>query len=155
MSRTVATTRNGRAVPSLVNEFFHPDRFFGSSLFGLEDPLLGSKGWGFVPEANIIETSKAYKIELAAPGLEKKDFQVEIQDGVLYVRAEKEEEKEEEDKNFRRREFSYHSFTRSFALPESLLLDKIEATYEKGILHLNLPKKEATLAKPSKQIKVG
>ena len=155
MSRVASNTRNGRDLPSLVNEFFQPERFLGASFFELEDPLLGAEDWGFIPEANIIETSKAYKIELAAPGLEKKDFKVEIQDGVLHVRAEKEEEKEENDKNFRRREFSYHSFSRSFALPESLLLDKIEASYEKGILHLHLPKKEVTVSKPTKQIKVG
>lgn len=155
MSRVITTPRNGRTLPSLVNEFFQPERFFGSSLLGLEDPLLGIEGWSLVPEANLIETSKAFKIELAAPGLEKKDFKVEIQDGLLLVHAEKEEEQEEEDKNFRRREFSYHSFSRSFALPDNLLLDKIEASYTHGILHLTLPKKEVTVSKPSKQIKVG
>lgn len=127
MSRVVTTPRNGRTLPSLVNEFFQPERFFGSSLLGLEDSLLGSEGWALVPEANIIETNKAYKIELAAPGLEKKDFNVEIQDGVLHVCAEREEEKEEEDKNFRRTEFSYHSFSRSFVC-QMAYFDKIEAT---------------------------
>ena len=108
-----------------------------------------------VPDANIIENEKDYKIDLAAPGLEKKDFKVEILDGVLSISAEKEEEKKEEGKNFRRREFSYNSFKRSFTLPDNLLNDKIDAKYENGILHLTLPKKEVTVSKPAKQIKVA
>ena len=132
MTRAASNTRNGRDLPSLVNEFFQPERFLGSSFFELEDPLLGAEDWGFIPEANIIETSKAYKIELEAPGLEKRISRRKSRDGVLHVRAEKEEENEENDKNFRRREFSYHSFSRPFALPESLLLDKIDCPYSKG-----------------------
>jgi HSP20 family protein len=103
----------------------------------------------------LIETEKAYHIELAAPGLEKKDFSIELQDGMLHIRAEKEEEQSEEDKNYRRKEFSYFSFSRSFALPDNLLVDKIEASYTHGILHLTLPKKEVIVSKPVKQIKVG
>jgi HSP20 family protein len=61
-----------------VNEFFQPERFFGSSLVGLEDSLIGTEGWAQVPGANISETDKAYSIELAVPGLKKKDFKVEV-----------------------------------------------------------------------------
>ncbi len=151
------TTRKnvGRSFPSLANEFFHADRWLGSSFLDLDGNQFTSDNWGLVPGANISETEKAYSIELAVPGLEKKDFKVEVQDGVLHISAEREEEKSEEDKNYRRQEFSYHSFSRAFTLPDNLLLDKIEASYTHGILHLTLPKKEITVSKPSKQIKVG
>lgn len=154
---TQLTTRKniGRSYPSLTSDLFNPERWFGSSLLDFDGNLLGSDTWGMVPGANISETDKAYSIELAVPGLEKKDFKVEVQDGVLSISAEREEEKSEEDKNYRRQEFSYHSFSRAFTLPDNLLLDKIEANYTHGILHLTLPKKEVTLSKPSKQIKVG
>ena len=155
MAQLTTRKNGGRSLPSLANEFFNADRWLGSSLFDLDSNLVAPDTWGLVPGANISETDKAYNIELAVPGLEKKDFKVEVQDGVLHISAEREEEKSEEDKNYRRQEFSYHSFSRAFTLPDNLLLDKIEASYTHGILHLTLPKKEITVSKPSKQIKVG
>ncbi len=155
MAQLTTRKNGGRSFPSLANEFFNADRWLGSSLFDLDSNLVAPDTWGLVPGANISETDKAYSIELAVPGLEKKDFKVEVQDGVLSISAEREEEKSEEDKNYRRQEFSYHSFSRAFTLPDNLLLDKIEANYTHGILHLTLPKKEITVSKPSKQIKVG
>ena len=155
MAQLTTRKNGGRSFPSLANEFFNADRWLGSSLFDLDSNLVAPDTWGLVPGANISETDKAYSIELAVPGLEKKDFKVEVQDGVLHISAEREEEKSEEDKNYRRQEFSYHSFSRAFTLPDNLLLDKIEASYTHGILHLTLPKKEITVSKPSKQIKVG
>ena len=108
-----------------------------------------------VPNANIVENDKDFRIELAAPGLERKDFKVEVDNNVLIISAEKEEEKKEENNNFKRREFSYNSFRRSFALPENSLPDKIDAKYDSGILHLTLPKKEVTISTPAKQIQVA
>lgn len=154
MAQLTTRKNGGRAFPSLSSEIFSPERWFGSSLLDFDGNPFASDTWVQAPGANISETEKAYNIELAAPGLEKKDFKVEIQDGILSISAEREEEKSEEDKNYRRQEFSYHSFSRSFALPDNLLLDKIEATYTHGILHLTLPKKEVTISKPSTQIKV-
>ena len=154
MSLIVAKKRKGRFLPNLVDDFFSSDRFFGPSILDADGNLLGRNASLVVPEANIIENGKDYKIELAAPGLERKDFHVEIQDNVLSISAEKEEEKKEETKNFRRREFSYNSFCRSFTLPDNLVTDKIDAKYENGVLRLTLPKKEVTISKPPKQIKV-
>lgn len=74
---------------------------------------------------------------------------------MLTVSAEKEHESKTENKTYRSREFSYSSFYRSFVLPENLILDKIDAKYENGILKLMLPKKEVTVSKPVKQIKVA
>lgn len=152
MSLVVSKKSNGRVFPSLVNDFFNTDKFFGPSILDFEGNLLDSLVF---PEANIIENHKDYQIELAAPGLEKNDFKVEIQDDVLSISAEKKEEKKEEDKNFRRREFSYNSFCRSFTLPDNLITEKIDAKYENGVLRLTLPKKEVTISKPTKQIKVS
>ena len=114
MTLVVRNKRNGSAFPSLVSDFFNTDRFFGPSILDFDGGLLDIDKSLVVPEANIIENGKEFKVELAAPGLEKKDFKVEVQDGVLSISAEKEEETKEEDKNFRRREFSYNSFCRSF-----------------------------------------
>ncbi|HLP33706.1 MAG TPA: Hsp20/alpha crystallin family protein [Bacteroidia bacterium] len=154
MSLVLTKKRNGRAFPSLVNDFFNMDKFFSPSILDFDGSLLDYDNSLVVPEANIIENDKDYKIELAVPGLDKNDFKVEVQEGILSISAEKEEEKKEEDKNFRRREFSYNSFSRSFTLPENLVTDKIDAKYENGVLRLTLPKKEVTISKPVKQIKV-
>ena len=147
--------RNGTKFPTLVDDFFNT-RSFLPNVFDFDSDFFDMNGGSLlVPDANIIENEKDYKIDLAAPGLEKKDFKVEILDGVLNISAEKEEEKKEEGKNFRRREFSYNSFKRAFTLPDNLMNDKIDAKYENGILHLTLPKKEVTISKPAKQIKVA
>ena len=85
----------------------------------------------------------------------RKDFKVEVNNDVLSISAEKEEESKKEDKNYRSREFSYNSFYRSFALPQNLVTDKIDAKYENGILKLVLPKMEVSVQKPLKKIKVA
>lgn len=146
--------KNKATLPSVVSDFF-TDRFFTPSILDFEGGLLDRGTSLLIPDANITENDKDFTIELAAPGLDKKDFAVEIQDGVLNISAEKEEEKEEKDKNYRRREFSYDSFSRSFTLPENCMTDKIDAKYENGVLHVTLPKKEVTVSKPAKQIKVA
>jgi HSP20 family protein len=156
MTVLLKNKRNGSSLPTMVDNFFNADNFFASSI--LNNGLLDIGGTVYIPEANIIENGKNYKIELAAPGLERKDFKVEVKDNILKISAEKENENEEEindeKKYFCRKEFSYNSFTRSFTLPENLITDKIDAKYENGILHLTLPKKEVTVSKPAKQIKV-
>ena len=155
MSLVLRKKRNRSALPSLVDDFFNTDRFFGPSILDFDGKLLDLDRSLAVPSANIDETDKDYKIELAAPGLERKDFKVEVQDGVLSISAEKEEETKEDRKNFRRREFSYNSFCRCFTLPENLVTDKIDAKYENGVLRLSLPKKEVTISKPKTEIKVS
>ena len=155
MALVVRKKRTGSALPALMDDFYNTDRFFGPSILDFDGGLLDLDSSFLVPEANIIENGKDYKIELAAPGLERKDFKVEVQDGVLTISAEKEEETKEDKKNFRRREFSYNSFCRSFTLPENLVTDKIDAKYENGVLRLSLPKKEVTISKPAKQIHVA
>ncbi len=125
--------------------------FFNNELFNL--PAMASRG-ATVPAVNINETDKEFELELAAPGLKKNDFQVNVDRNVLTVSTEKKEEKEEKDKQFTRKEFSYHSFSRSFTLPESINQEKIDAKYADGVLKLVLPKKEEVIPK-SKEIKIA
>ncbi|MEI6595038.1 MAG: Hsp20/alpha crystallin family protein [Bacteroidota bacterium] len=142
-------------LPSLVSDFFDTGRMFPSVLDFDGDLLDLNLAPLVVPDANIIENGKDYKIELAAPGLERKDFKVEVENNILTISAEKKEEKHEENNNYKRREFSYNSFKRTFTLPENSVSDKIDAKYENGILRLSLPKKEVTVSKAPKQIKVA
>ena len=150
---SLLTTKRA-TLPSLVSDILNTGRIL-PNVFDLERNLFDIDGGALViPDANIIENDKDFKIELAAPGLERKDFKVEVENGVLTISTEKEEEKKEERKNYRRREFSYRAFTRSFTLPDNSLPEKIDAKYDNGVLHLTLPKKEISVSKP-KEIKVS
>jgi HSP20 family protein len=93
-----------------------------------------------LPAANVKETEKAYHVELAAPGMKKEDFKVEVNEDLLSIRAERKEEKESTEERFTKREFNYTSFVRSFRLPENVKAEDIEATYKDGILALEIPK---------------
>ncbi len=141
-----------RSLPSLMDNLMETSNFLNSNIFDWDG---GQRDMPLMPDANIVENEKDFRIELAAPGLEKKDFKIEVSNGILSVSAEKEKEEKEEKENYRRREFSYNSFSRSFALPDNSLPDKIDAKYENGILRLSLPKKEVTVSKPKKEIKVS
>lgn len=143
--------RNGNLFPSLVNDFFDTDLVLRPSLFDFGGGLLKNN----LPSVNITEDEKTFKFELAAPGLEKKDFKVETDNGTLTISSEKEKESKEEKENYCRKEFSYSSFSRSFQLPDNSLPEKIDAKYENGVLKLTLPKKEVTISKPKKEIKVS
>lgn len=129
---------------SLFNDLFDEDRLN----FDWE------KGWGKVPSANVIEKNSLFQIELAAPGMKKTDFHIDIDNGQLTISSEKEEEKEEKEENYTRKEFNYSSFSRSFLLPESINTEKIKAKYQDGILKLDLPKREEAKLK-KKEIAVG
>ena len=136
--------------PSLLTDRWIPD-FFENERFFDSDWLKNVT----VPSVNIRETEKEFFVELAAPGLQKGDFKIELDNNVLTVSSEKEEEKKEEEKDYKRREFSYSSFSRSFQLPENILADKIDAKYENGVLKLSIPKKEITVSASKKEIKVS
>lgn len=153
MTQLATRTRNGngRLFPKFIDEFFNTDRFLID--FDGSFPNLNFKN--ILPEANIVENKKEYKIELAAPGLDKKDFKIELKNGMLTISAEKEQETKAEDENYLSKEFSYSSLYRTFALPDNLVADKIDAKYENGVLKLKLPKSELSIQEPVKQIKVS
>jgi HSP20 family protein len=152
---TLLIKRNAATRPALASDLFNTNMLL-PSVFDFDGDLFDFDGGSFVvPNANIAENDKDFRIDLAAPGLERKDFKVEVDNGILSISAEKEEESEEENKNFRRREFSYNSFRRSFSLPDNSVPDKIDAKYENGVLRLVIPKKEVSISKPVKEIKVS
>ncbi|HPE84379.1 MAG: Hsp20/alpha crystallin family protein [Aequorivita sp.] len=96
-----------------------------------------------IPAINIIENLPNFVVELAAPGLQKEDFTIEVEEGTLKIASKIEEKKEESnDSNFKRREFNYKSFERTFKLPEDIKVEDIQANYENGILRVTLPKME-------------
>jgi HSP20 family protein len=95
-----------------------------------------------VPAVNITENEHEYSISVAAPGLKKSDFNIDVEGNMLTISSEKEESKEENDARYTRKEYNYNSFSRSFTLPEVVNKEKIEAIYEEGVLKLALPKKE-------------
>ena len=95
-----------------------------------------------VPAANISESAAHYHVELAAPGLKKEDFKVSLERNVLNISVEQRTENTQEEKNYAKREYSYNSFVRSFTLPESADENGIQASYNDGILAINIPKRE-------------
>mgnify|MGYP001053538928 CR=1 FL=1 len=149
MSLIKFNNRN-RLFPSWNNDglksFLSNDDFFNNDFFE-EDSLM--------PAMNVKEHEKDFEIEFAAPGFSKKDFEVTINDNILNVCGEKENETEEKEDDYTRKEFSYNSFKRSLQLPKSVNADQnVKATYKDGILKLNLQKKEEAKAKPKKVIEV-
>jgi len=140
-------------LPTWTNDLFDAGRFLSPRMFNFD-----GDGFEFpnrIPSVNIMENEKEFKIEMAAPGLERKDFKVEVEGGILCISSEKEEEIKEEKSNYTRKEYSYNSFNRSFTLPENSMPDKISAKYENGVLAIVLPKKEMNVMKPVKEIKVS
>lgn len=133
--------RNDMAFPSLMNEIFKPD-WFG----GMENHR------STVPAVNIIDNDTNFELSLAVPGRQKEDFNIEIDDNVLAISAEVKNESDNLTENYTRREFSFTSFKRAFTLPDTVDTEKIEASYENGILHFVLPKKEEALPKPKRLI---
>ncbi len=117
--------------PLTLQDFFNED-FFPSF----------TRTTSNLPAVNIREDEKAFYLELAVPGMDKKDLHLEIKDDVLTISSEHKEEKQEEQDGYKRKEFSYSSFCRSFYLPEDVNNEKIGATYKDGILTVEIPKLE-------------
>ena len=106
------------------------------------DAFLSDRMTTRVPAANISETPDHFHIELAAPGLKKDDFKLNLEQNVLTISVEQSQEINNENKNYNKREYSYSSFVRSFTLPESADDSSIEAEYIDGILKINIAKRE-------------
>lgn len=143
--------KNG-LIPTM-NSFF--DEVISKDLFDWSDKNFSAFG-STLPSANVKESPKDIKIDLAVPGLKKDDFKIEYKNHILSVSSEKKEEKEEKDRegNFARKEFSYQSFCRTFRLPETVDEGKIDATYKEGILHIAVAKKTIDSPKTVKTISV-
>ena len=121
--------RNQNWLPSIFNDFF--------------DNEWMEKANATAPAINVLENEKEYKVELAAPGMTKEDFDVHIdEENILVISMEKKNEKKEDEKNGRylRREFSYSKFQQTMILPEDVDKEKISATVNNGVLDIELPK---------------
>lgn len=136
-----------------VNNFF--DDFITRDLFDWTDKNFAALGSN-LPSVNLKETDTQIEVELAAPGMKREDFKVEIDNDVLMISSEKEEEKEEVRKkdNYIRKEFNYQSFSRTFTLPETANENKIEANYKDGILHVIIGKKDGAKKRALKTIPI-
>ncbi len=135
------------SLPSIVDDFFGKDML--SNVF--DDYQTGI----CVPAVNIIEGKEDFRIEVAAPGLNKDDFSIDVKNNVLFISSKKSQQDESKDEKIMRREFSYSSFSRSFSLPNTVDSDKITANHKDGILNIVIPKKEEAKEKPARQIKIS
>jgi len=128
------------------------ENFFGKDLM---PDLFDSDNYKSLPAVNIVEGNDDFIIEVAAPGLDKKDFKIDLENNQLTISSEKEDRTEEKNERMIRKEFRYSSFSRSFTLPETVENDKIKAKHKDGILYVSIPKKEVAKIKPARQIEIS
>jgi len=131
-------------LPNLFDDFF---RDWSVSNFSDTNTTL--------PAVNIKEDTNGFTIEVAAPGMDKKDFNINFENDVLTISSEKKVENEDSGDNYTRKEYSYQSFTRNFRIPENTVdSDKIAASYKNGELLISIPKREEAKPKPARLIAV-
>jgi len=123
----------GNALMPGVNDIFE-------SIFN--DTFFSDRMVTRVPAVNISESADHYHIELAVPGLKKQDFKISVNDNQLSISVEQQTENSEKGRKYNKREYSYNSFVRSFALPELADHTRIDAAYEDGVLKVDIAKKE-------------
>jgi len=127
------------------------DRFFSNDVFNRDYSETNTT----LPSVNIKETEDKFGVEVAVPGFEKEDFNIELNNNELTISSEKKEKHEDkEDERYTRREFSYQSFRRSFTLPDTVDGEKISAKYTNGVLHVDIPKREEAKPKPARLIEI-
>ena len=147
------TKRTG-GVPSLFQDFFNNNPLFKRDVFDFDMDMPPSRLGINVPTANITENRREYIVELAAPGLDRKDFNIELDEQTLTISAEKEMEEKKEEEQFSRKEYSFQSFKRTFYIPQAIKEDKIEAKYDKGVLKVIMPKLKETQTKTVQRIEI-
>lgn len=135
----------------------HPslfDRFFENDLFDWSNRNYSNTNTS-LPAVIIKEDHEGFEVDMAAPGFERGDFKIELNNSLLIISSDKRVENEtKEGRQFTRRKYSYQSFSRSFTLPQTVDGDKISAHYENGILKVAIPKKEEAKPKPARQIEI-
>tara|TARA_R110001583_G_scaffold10417_8_gene47914 strand:+ start:11191 stop:11634 length:444 start_codon:yes stop_codon:yes gene_type:complete len=145
---TLVKRNSNTLFPSLFDNFLSRDLMdWNNSNFSNTNTTL--------PAVNIRENDQEFTIEVAAPGMTKDDFNINLDNNQLNISSEIKNETESNEDNYSRKEFSYQSFSRSFRLPVNLIDgNKISAKYEEGILCIHLPKKEEAKPKPSRMISI-
>jgi len=147
---TKAISKMKTGWPSMFDNSGWIDRLFNAPL----DEYFNFSRVLNVPAVNVNETESMYSLFIAAPGLEKKDFQIQVEDGMLTVSADK-EEKEEKNGKVNRREYNYSSWSRSFTLPDDADDTKIKAEYKNGELDITVPRTATKVKANVKNISVG
>jgi len=140
-------------LPTISERTFRPfymPSFFDDDFF----PVLNTRT-SSMPAVNIREDEKRFTLDLAVPGIDKKELKIDINEDVLTISSETKNESEESRDGYKRKEFSYSSFCRSFQIPENINKDKIEANYKDGVLSVTLPKAEEEKHKISRQVKIS
>lgn len=147
----MAITRwnNGHNMTNLFDDFFSRDLWN----WGLDN---NSSTNTTIPAVNIKENAETFEVEMAAPGMKKQDFKIELDGNTLTISSEvRNEADHKEGERYTRREFSYQSFQRTFTLPRNVVdVDQIKAKYENGVLHLLIPKREEAKQKPPRMIEI-
>jgi HSP20 family protein len=126
---------------------------FSRAMAGFEPMWQAGMSWGAAPAVDVIEKEAAYEITAELPGIDEKNVELTVSGGMLSIKGEKKEEKEEKQEGYYLSERQYGSFQRSFALPENVEADKIDASFKNGILTVKLPKK-AEAVQPEKKIAI-
>ena len=143
-----ALTKTSERFPTFFDDFFKP----WNEWFDNENNFLTRQTR--IPSVNITENKDQYNVSLAVPGMKKDDFKIDVEGNILTISCEKDETKEENEKRYTRKEYSYSSFSRSFTLPDEVNREKIDARYEEGLLKISLPRKEEVKKFAAKQIAV-
>lgn len=138
---------HGFALPAVFDDFITRDLF---------RPSFSTTGVS-TPAVNIIETNDDFRLEMVAPGMKKENFKVEVENGMLTVSYEHTDNREGERRNWKytRHEYNYHSFSRSFSLPDTVVAERTEANYKDGILNLIIPKRDDARTLPARKIVVS
>lgn len=127
----------------LLLDLFDNDLFFGATKAAT------------MPAANIKENEKCFNVELAVPGINKENLKIEINDDVLTISSEVKTENKEEKDGYKRKEFCFSSFCRSFYLPDNASIDEISASYNNGILNIEIPKEKEEIVNKNREIKIS
>jgi len=140
-------------LPTITRRSFRP--FYMPNIFDEDLFPVVTNRTSSMPAVNIRENDKNYVLDLAIPGIDKKDLKIDINEDVLTISSETKNESEESSDGYKRKEFSYSSFCRSFYVPENVTREKIEANYKDGILSVALPKMEEEKSKINRKIEIS
>jgi len=140
-------------LPTITRKSFRP--FYMSDLFNDDYFPVFQNRTSSMPAVNIKEDDNKFTLQLAVPGMDRNDLKIDINEDVLTISSESKHETEENKDGYKRKEFSYASFCRSFYIPENVNREKIEASYKDGILTVGLPKQEEDKSKITRQINIS
>jgi HSP20 family protein len=140
-------------LPTITRRSFRP--FFMPNIFDEDFFTAVSNRSGSMPAVNIREDEKNYVLELAIPGLDRKDLKIDMNEDLLTISSETKNESEESKDGYKRKEFNYSAFSRSFYIPENVNKEKIEANYKDGVLLVSLPKETEEKSKLTRKIEIS